>query len=81
MESWPTFSYNKVTYRVKFGVIFLENLVEDTSRALPGFPGHLQHWLKIRGGNTIQKYCYNPNFIPIGQLEAEIQHSGPHFWP
>ena len=38
-----------------------------TSRALPGFPGHLQHWLKIRGGNTIQKYFYNPNFIPIGQ--------------
>ena len=52
-----------------------------TSRALPGFPGHLQHWLKIIGGNTIQKYCYNANFIPIGQLEAEIQHSGPHFWP
>ena len=38
-----------------------------TSRALPGFPGDLQHWLEIRGGNTIQKYFYNPNFIPIGQ--------------
>ena len=49
-----------------------------TSVALPGFPGDLEHWLNLRGGNVIQKYLYTPNFSPIGQLEAEIWHFGPN---
>ena len=50
-----------------------------TSRVLPGFPGDLQHWLKLRGGNIIQIYYYMPNFSPIEQLEAEIQSFLPNF--
>ena len=55
--------------------------LHGTSVALQGFPGDLEHWLKLRGGNVIQKYLYTPNFSPIGQLDAEIWHFGPHFWP
>ena len=51
---------------------------KNTSFALPGFPGDLEHWLNLRGGNVIQKYLYTPNFSPIGQLEAEIWHFGPN---
>ena len=52
--------------------------IYKTSVALPGFPGDLEHWLNLRGGNVIQKYLYTPNFSSLAQLDAEIWQYEPN---